>query len=98
MARFYPANSSGIPQLSAGGRGRARPQELSFELIVDDGWPNNAGAVEETTGKPLGDSNDFSAALRMSEESKRPESRNINWLTDRGEALRREFGFHSSLC
>src|ERR1022692_4084886 len=33
VARFYPANSSGIPQLSAGGRGRARPQELSFELI-----------------------------------------------------------------
>ena len=48
------------------------PQELSFELIVDDGWHDNAGAVEETTGEPLGNSNDFNAALRMSEESKRP--------------------------
>ena len=48
------------------------PQELSFELIVDDGWHYSAGAAQETTREPLGNSDDLNATLWMREEPKRP--------------------------
>ena len=47
-----------------------RPQQFSFELIVNNGWNDDAGSAVQTTREPVGDGDNLGAALRMGQETK----------------------------